>query len=677
MLNYSAKKKFFAYNKLPSKMQWRRFLSVLTKREKVYFFSLLIIFLGNLIFLSANFYFNNTELKPAEGGIFTEGIVGQPGFINPIYSSSNDADRDLTELLFSGIVKYDENGKLVYDLAKDIKIENDGKTYRVLLKDNIFWSDTSSKNPQKFTASDIIFTIQTIQNQDYKSSLRVNWLGVEVEKINDFELTFKLKNTYSSFMENLTVKILPSHIWQKLSVQNFSLSEYNLKPVGSGPYMIDSISKDGSGHINYLILKINPNYYGQKPHLEEIRFKFFDEEKSLIASVNNGEINGFSLSSMENKKLVNDSLFQPYNFYLPRYFAVFFNQEESKALSDLKVRQGLNYATDKNDLIRNVLNSEAKIVDSPILPDIYGFAAATGTYSFDIEKAKALLADAGFTTTTENGTLAKIVKKQPAFQFKSELKMGSSGTEVQELQKCLAKYPDIYPSGEITGSFGSKTKEAVIKFQEKYASEILKPSGLTKGTGTVLSATRKKLNTLCAMPTEEIIPLKISLVTVNQPMLIKTANILKAQWWAIGADIQITTSTSSDLENNIIKPRDYEALLFGEALGNTPDPFPFWDSIQKKDPGLNLAVYGNKDADKLLEESRQTLDTEERKKKLEKFQNILIADAPCVFLYNPDYVYFVSAQIKGIKEKNITDPSKRFTNVENWYIKQTRVWIQK
>ena len=115
-------------------------------------------------------------------------------------------------------------------------------------------------------------------------------------------------------------------------------------------------------------------------------------------------------------------------------------------------------------------------------------------------------------------------------------------------------------------------------------------------------------------------------------------------------------------------------LLFGEALGGIPDPFPFWDSIQKKDPGLNLAAYDNKNADKLLEEARQTLDTSERQKKLEKFQDILIDDAPCVFLYSPDYVYFVSSQIKGIKEKMVIDPSKRFTNVENWYIKQKRAW---
>jgi ABC-type transport system substrate-binding protein len=661
--------------KWPSGPQWRKFFTVLTKKEKIFFSGLLLIFLANIIFLSANFYLKNTAIAPKAGGIFVEGEVGQPRFINPIYASSNDTDRDLVELIFSGLMKRDQEGKLVYDLAKDIKTEDNGKTYRIFLRDDVVWSDSLTKSVQKLTADDVIFTIKTIQNQDYKSPLRVNWLGVDSEKINDFELTLKLKNPYSAFLENLTLKILPSHIWQQISANNFPLSDYNLKPIGSGPYKIDSLSRDGSGYISFLTLKANQKYFNQKPYLEEINFKFFKEEKDLINSANSGELNGFSLSAIENENLIKNDSLATHSFSMPRYFAIFFNSAKSKTLTDLRVRQALNYATNKKELVEKVLNSQASIVDSPILPDLYGFATPTAIYQFDQAKAKSLLQSAGFGTTTANGFLEKIIKKQPAFQFKSNLQVGSTGTEVTELQKCLAKYSDIYPSGEVTGSFGAKTKEAVIKFQEKYAAEILKPGGLTKGTGTVLGATRKKLNALCEPTTEETIPLTISLVTINQPTILAVANFLKTQWAQIGVDLQIKTYDDiSVLERDIIKPRDYEAILFGEALGEIPDPFPFWDSIQKKDPGLNLALYEDKDADKLLEDARQILDEKERQQKLEKFQNILIGDAPCVFLYSPNYIYFVSSQVKGVQEKMITDPSKRFTNIENWYLKQKRVW---
>ena len=248
--------------------------------------------------------------------------------------------------------------------------------------------------------------------------------------------------------------------------------------------------------------------------------------------------------------------------------------------------------------------------------------------------------------------------------FKSNLNVGSKGTEVEKLQECLAKYPDIYPEGKITGYFGKETKEAVIKFKEEFVPDVT-------GTGLVGKKTRAKLNELC-FKTQEILPLEFSLITVGQPLLIEVANLLKNQWEALGAEIEIKTFDSATLEREIIKTRDYEALLFGEVLGLIPDPFPFWHSSQKKDPGLNLASYDSKKADKLLEGARTSLDSEIRAQKYENFQDILIEDCPIVFLYNPDYLYLVSEEIKGVEVKKIADPSKRFSNIGEWYIRTSR-----
>ena len=128
------------------------------------------------------------------------------------------------------------------------------------------------------------------------------------------------------------------------------------------------------------------------------------------------------------------------------------------------------------------------------------------------------------------------------------------------------------------------------------------------------------------------------------------------------------------LEKDFIKPRDYESLLFGEVLGAIPDPFPFWHSSQKKDPGLNLALYENKKADGYLEEARESSDPQIQRENYEEFQDILIADSPAIFLYSPDYLYLVKRKIKGIETKIITDPSKRFSEIGNWYIETKRVW---
>lgn len=663
----------FSIKKWPSKSQWRYFLKVLAKKEKIAFFSLLVLFLGSFFFLILSFYFKNTEIQPAQGGTFVEGIVGQPRFINPIYSQASDIDRDLVELIFSGLMKYDSQSQIVPDLAEKYEIKEGGKVYEVYLKDKIFWQDS-----HPLTADDVVFTIKTIQNPDYKSPQRAAWLGVEVEKISDLKVRFSLRDSYSPFLENLTQKIIPTHIWKDVSPQNFPLAVYNLKPIGSGPYKLKKIEQGKLGKIISLDLIGNQKYYGKKPYLTQVSFKFFDSEEELIKIYQKGKIQGFSLgsfASLEKTKIL-DTV-NLYSLSLPRYFAVFFNPEKAEIFTDQNLRQALNYGTNKSEILEKAIAGYGRVVLSPLLPEIYGLSLPAKIYQFDQEKAGEILDKAGF-LKDETGMRRKIIKKEPAFSFKKDLKLGSQGKEVEELQKCLAKPPaggsEIYPEGKISGYFGKETKQAVIKFQEKYAKEILEPSGFKEGTGLVSKNTRAKLNEICLPPSEQIFPLKFSLATVNQPVLAKVANLLKEQWQALGIELEIKTFDISQLEQDLIRPRNYESLLFGEVLGAIPDPFPFWHSLQKKDPGLNLAIYQNKKADELLEKIRQSLDKEERKKILEELQDILIEDSPAVFLYSPDYLYFVSKEIKGMETKIITDPSKRFSGITDWYIKTKRVW---
>ena len=654
--------------RFPVFSQWKQIFKVLNKTEKKVFCSFFLLALLSSTSLLLNFYFQNTEIQPADGGIYKEGVIGRPRFINPVYGAANDVDRDLTELIFSGLMKYSQEGKIIKDLVIDYDIKEEGTCYEFYLKDNVLWHDG-----EKFSAEDVVFTIKTIQNPDYKSPLRVNWLGIKVEKISDLTVRITLKKPYPGFLEIATVKILPKHIWEDVPPQNFPLTDLNLKPTGTGSYKLKKLEQDKLGYIKSLVLEKNSNYFGKKAFISEIHFSFFEKENDLIQAAIKKEINGLSILDSKNHKSINDKNFTSHHLSLPRYFAVFFNQSQSKILEEKNVRQALNYGTNKDEIINNALSGQGKTADSPILPKIYGFSSPQNLQQFNVETAKKLLEESGF-KEKENGLRERTIKKDPSFQFKSQLKTGSKGDEVRKLQECLSQDAEVYPEGQVSGYFGSKTKQAVIKFQEKYYEEILKPSGLKNGTGTVGKSTRAKLNELCATSKIETIPLKFTLTTINQPQLLRVAEILKKQWREIGVEIEIEALETSELSQDVLKPRNYQALLFGEVLGSIIDPFPFWHSSQKQDPGLNLAMYENKKADKLLEDARRSLDQEIRKEKYEELQDIIIQDIPAIFLYTPNFLYLVDEKIKGIKQGMIVDPSKRFSEIENWYIKTKRAW---
>ncbi|MCD6402342.1 peptidoglycan-binding protein [bacterium] len=641
---------------IPSKNQWRQLFRTFLKKEKIVFRLSLTAIVASLFYLSADFYLKHTEIKPKKGGVYKEGLVGQPRLINPVYADAFDVDRDLTEVIFSGLMKYDENLNLVPDLAKSYKIEEEGKIFDFYLKEGVRWSDG-----KPFTADDVIFTIEIIKNPEYRSPARANWIGVETEKISKYAVRFKLPNCSSIFLDRTTQKIIPKHIWEKVPPENFPLSIFNLKPVGTGPYKFVDLKQNEKGYIESVTLEINPYYYGEKPYIPKIVFFFFSSEDELLKAAEQNAIDGFSLSSSEANKKVNGK-YEQYFLNLPRYFAVFLNPKKSKFLKDKEIRQALNYGTDKKEIIEKVLDNKGEIVNSPILPNFYGFNPPLITYPFDPETANEILDEKGL----EKNNQGIREKKAEIFNFSKNLSIGDKGGEVKKLQECLSQYNDIYPQGEITGYFGNKTKEAVKIFQKKYVEGV-------KGSGFVGKKTRAKLNELCKEKQETTL-FKIDLTTVDQPELEKTAEILKKQWKKIGVKVEIKIVDSTFIEREIIKPREYEALLFGEILSKTPDPYPFWHSSQRIDPGLNLSYYENKEVDKVLRGNRECLDEEKRRNYLEKFQDLLSEDAPAVFLYNPNFIYWVSEEIKGVNLRKAVNPSYRLGNIEKWYIKTKRVW---
>ena len=563
--------------KFPSWHQWQKVPSVLNKKERYFILGFVILAAISVFGWVVSYNIQHTTLVPNYGGSFAEGIVGSPQYINPILSQTSDADRDVSKLIFSGLMGYSAEGNLIPDLAEKYSVGDNGKIYDFFLKKDIKWQDG-----QTFNADDVIFTIKAIQNPIYKSPLRINWSGVEIEKIDEWTVRFKLNAPYAPFLANTTVGILPNHIWKDISPEKFILAPENLTPVGTGPYQLKKTKKDKDGFINYMELQAFGDYNtATRPFIDKIYLYFYPSEEELIKAYNQGKIDNLTLISNQNKNALKGSTIKSkeYELNLPRYFAVFFNQSNSTVLSDKNVRLALNYATDKKQIIDKTLGGEGKQVDSPIPFGVLGHDEKLVIYEFNPDKAKEILEQNGWKDTDGDGIREKKTEK---------LEFGLITTELKQLQD--------------------------------------------------------------------------------------TANILTEQWAKIGAKVNVTISNIGEIQQQYIRPREYQAILFGEVLGLDPDPYSFWHSSQKKDPGLNLALYDNQKVDTLLKDARQIVGNDAlRTEKYNEFQQLVINDAPVVFLYSPYQLYFVSKDVKGITAENVVLPSERFSNIRNWYIKTQRV----
>lgn len=564
--------------KLKSARAWQKLINSLNFKERLWLCFFLALFLGSLIWLSSNWYIARTHVSPKAGGTYTEALIDSPHFLNPLLVT-NDADRDLSSLIFSGLLKYDANGKLTGDLAKNFETSKDGRTYTIELKPNVSWHDG-----KPLSAKDVIFTISAVQNPDYKSPLRANWQGVNAEAQGDSKIVIKLKTPYAAFASNLTLGILPSHIWQAVSPQNFPLAEFNQKPIGSGPYKFVRLTKNKLGRISSVELETNEKYFDGAPFIQNLIFKSYNNEEEALAAFNRKEVDGLgSLNNKSKSQLRGTGTTKIYSLAMPRIYAVFFNTNDA-TLNNGKVRRALNYGLDKVALATQIVGQNGKLAKGPIPPGILN-EVTLSDYSFSIDKANQLLDDDGW-------------------------KKDDSGLRAKKINK--------------------KNKR--------------------------------------------VTPLKITLTTANTLQLIETASIIKDNWSKLDVQVDLNILDIGELQQNYIKPRNYQALLIGEVLGLEPDPFAFWHSKEIKDPGLNLSLYTNKTVDQILERARQIVNPQTRQQEYLKFEKLVIDDAPAVFLYSPDYLYAIPDSIHNADQKVIAVPSNRFNNINHWYIYTQRIW---
>ncbi|MBI4090302.1 MAG: peptide ABC transporter substrate-binding protein [Candidatus Kerfeldbacteria bacterium] len=555
-----------AKGRLPSLRQLRYLAKVLPPSEFFLIRALGGFVIVALLFLGVRVYARSVTHLPRPGGEVVEALVGTPQYINPILLGTNDVDRDLSRLLFAGLLKRNERQEIVPSLAESVDISQDKKIYTVILRAGLRWSDGEPLNIE-----DVLLTFTLIQDQLYKSPLRSQFRNVKVERVDERTVRFTLSQASAGFLSGLTVGIVPAHIWGDVPPSSFALVEYNIKPVGAGPFAFESLKRDGgTGAVKEFRLVRNQYYHGHPPYLDRLTLKIFPEMLSAIDALQSKRVESVSVVPSDVRGELKQV--QSRDLQLPRYTALFFNGRRN-LLKPIEVRRALAQATPRTDLVNDVLHGAATIVDGPF--------------------ASALPGHAG--------------QLQPAYDSAS-------------------------------------------------ANSTLEAAGWTKPEG---SSIRKKGND----------ELTLTITVVDQTEDLDMVEMIKRQWESVGVKVYVKPVDATLIAKDIIKPRDYDVLLYGEILPGEGDLYPFWHSSQDRDPGLNLTTFFNKDADKLLEELRATADPAVVSEKRIAFQRLLAEQLPAIFLYSPYYTYGLAKRVHGFDVQYVTSPADRFANIEGWYVK--------
>jgi len=340
--------------------------------------------------------------QPEQGGVFTEGLVGSLGRLNPLLDWNNPADRDVDRLIFSGLVRFDERGLPQADLAEAWGVAQDGTLYNFSIRPNAVWHDGTP-----VTSDDVIFTIEMMKSAGslYPQDVKDLWSKIEVTKLNDKNLKFTLPEPFVPFMDYLTFGVLPKHLLGSTPPDQMADAQFNISPVGTGPYKFDQLLVD-DGQITGVVLSLSPTYYGNDPFIEQVVFRYYPTSADALDAYRQGDV--FSVSQITSDVL-GAALEEPnlsiHTSRMPKMSFVLFNlnNPEVQFLQNAKLRRALMFGINRPYLINTYLQGQAIIADGPILPNSWAYYDGTERFEYDPESAINLLKAEGYVIPAAGG----------------------------------------------------------------------------------------------------------------------------------------------------------------------------------------------------------------------------------------------------------------------------------
>jgi peptide/nickel transport system substrate-binding protein len=373
------------------------------------------------------------EVEPSSGGVYSEGLIGSFNRLNPVLDYGNQVDRDIDRLIFSSLFRFDDRGLPVNDLVESMGISQDGLNYNFSLKQNAVWHDG-----QPLTSEDVIFTVELMQTEaiPIPDDVRALWQSVEVNALDQFTIQFRLPEPYTPFIDYLTFGILPQHILGELDTSEIIDSQFNLQPIGSGPFKFDGFLVEDDQIIGVSLAAFD-NYYADPPFIEQLTFKYYSDSESALSAYQSGEILGISQVT---KDILPPALSEPsLNMHagqIPALSIIFLNLDDPRVpfFQDVNIRQALLMGIDRQRIIHQLNQGQATLGHGPIFPGSWAYFDGIEKTSYDPEAAIQLLRSAGYTIPA-SGSAVRTNEEGQSLSFDL---VYPDGEESQELAQAIA-----------------------------------------------------------------------------------------------------------------------------------------------------------------------------------------------------------------------------------------------
>ncbi|MCB2227397.1 MAG: peptide-binding protein [Desulfarculaceae bacterium] len=336
-------------------------------------------------------------LAADNGGALVIGTIGDATSMIPMITSDS-ASHEMSGLVYNGLLKYDKDLNLVGDLAESWKVSDDGLTITFRLRHGVRWQDG-----KPYTAQDALFNWRFMVDPKTPTAYSGDYMKVkDASAPDDHTFVVHYKEPFAPGLASWTLSQMPRHLLEGKDVR---ASKLNRHPIGTGPYRF--VRWDPGARV---VLNYYENYFEGRPHISQVTYRVIPDMATMFLELKAGGLDWMSLSALQYRRQTSTAFFKKnfvkYKYLASGYTYLGYNLKDPR-FADKRVRQGLSYAINKEELIKGVLLGLGQVCTGPVKPGTYWYNPKVKQYPYDPAKAKALLKAAGWEDRDGDGILDK------------------------------------------------------------------------------------------------------------------------------------------------------------------------------------------------------------------------------------------------------------------------------